>query len=168
MLLVADDLFEAGANERAKTLGWPRSWVRSQQPRVNMSNPYITRGQLMEAVEQLPTPMGIIGRHHVVEVKSFERQHTRIINGVVNMAKLERIDFELVEYGSKPTPMWKFVGDVDLNEQDERDTETLQLLVNVVLGAKGVQITKHTPLRATVTALFRKRSSKRFKRPLMK
>jgi hypothetical protein len=164
----AADPFEAAADERAKTLDRPRSWVRSQQPRANMSNPYITRDQLMEAVEQLPTPIGIIGGHHVVEVSSLERQHTRIINGVVDMAKLERIEFELVEYGSKPTPMWKFVGDIHLNAQDKRDTDTLQLLVNVVLGAKGVQITKHTPLRATVTALFRKRSSKRFRRPLMK
>ena len=117
----------------------------------------------MEAVERLPPPKGIIGSHHIVEVLSLERHETR-----ANMMKLERIEFELVQHGRNPAPMWKFVGDIDLNDHDESDTELLQLLMNVVLGAKGVQITKHTPQRATLTALFRKRSSKRFKRPLMK
>jgi hypothetical protein len=131
-----------------------------------MSNPCITRGQLMEAVERLPPPKGIIGSHHIVEVLSLARHEARVTN--VNLMKLERIEFELVQHGRNSAPMWKFVGDIDLNEHDERDTELLQLLMNVVLGAKGVQITKHTPQRATLTALFRKRSSKRFKRPLMK
>jgi hypothetical protein len=84
---------------------------------------------------------------------------------------VEWIEFELVEYtplGGNPTPMWKFVGDIDLNNHDERDTELLRLLMNEVLGAKRVEITKHTPLRATLTALFRKRSSKRFKRRPLK
>ncbi|HEY5372364.1 MAG TPA: hypothetical protein VIK01_01700 [Polyangiaceae bacterium] len=115
----------------------------------------------MEAVEQLPTPKGIIGSHHIVEVSSLERQDTSVVNGVLNVVKLERIEFELVERGRK---MWKFVGDIDLNERDERDTEILQLLMDVLLGAKGIEMIKHTPLRATVTALFRKRPNKHPKR----
>ena len=126
-----------------------------------MANPCITRGQLMEAVERLPTPKGDIGSHHIVEVSSLERQGKRVVNGVVNIVKLERIEFELVERGHK---MWKFVGDIYLHEPDERDTDVLQLLMDVLLGAKGVRIIKHTPLRATVTALFRKRPNKHPKR----
>ena len=125
-----------------------------------MANPCLTRDQLKEAVEQLP-PVRPIGSRHVVEVSSLEHQDTRVINGVVKNVKLERIEFELVEYtymGSKPTPMWKFEGDIDLNEFDEKDTQLLQLFIEVSLGAKDVQITKHTPNRATVVALFRKRS----------
>lgn len=39
--------------------------------------------------------------------------------------------------GSKPTPMWKFEGDIDLNEFDEEDTQKLQLLVEVQRAQLG-------------------------------
>jgi hypothetical protein len=131
-----------------------------------MSNPCITRDQLMEAVERLPPPEGSIGSHHIVEVLS---QETGGMN--VNMMRVQRIEFELVQYtalGRNPTPMWKFLGYIDLNEHDDRDTEILRLLMNKVLGAKGVRIIKYAPSCATLTALFRNRSSKRFKRRPLK
>jgi hypothetical protein len=123
-----------------------------------MANPYITRAQLAEAVEHLPNPEGALGRRCVVEVASLEHQDIRVRNDVVPMVKLEAIEFELVEFshaGSKATPMWKFFGDIHLNEHDEHDTDLLELFMETMLGAKDMKLHKHTAERATVTALFR-------------